>query len=257
MILDQIVAATRIRVKEAKEILPFEQIKAQALEMEKRKSFVFEDALRADGLSFICEVKKASPSKGVISEDFPYIQIASNYQAYGASAISVLTEPKFFQGSNQYLKEIRGVVSIPLLRKDFIIDAYQIYEAKVIGADAILLICSILTVEEMKEMIGLADTLGLSCLVEAHTKEEIKQALEAGARIIGVNNRDLKTFQVDIQNSITLRQYIPESVIFVSESGMQTRADMDCLRENGTDAVLVGEALMRSENVQQLLQELK
>ena len=257
MILDKIVEATKVRVQEAKKIVPFEVMQKKALQMGKSPTFVFEEALKADGLSFICEVKKASPSKGVISEDFPYIQIAKNYEASGAAAISVLTEPKFFFGSNQYLKEIREAVTIPIIRKDFTIEPYQIYEAKVIGADAILLICSILTTEQLREMIQLADSLGFSCLVEAHTKAEVMQALEAGARIIGVNNRNLKTFEVDIRTSVTLRKYVPDSVVFVSESGMKTKEDMNCLRENGTDAVLVGEALMRSENVQELLHEFK
>lgn len=254
MILDRIVEATKVRLNEAKQIVPFEVMKNKALQMEKSDTFVFEEALKEKGLSFICEVKKASPSKGIISEDFPYMQIAKNYEASGASAISVLTEPKFFLGSNQYLKEIREAVSIPLLRKDFTIDPYQIYEAKVIGADAILLICAILTTEQIKEMLHLANTLGLSCLVEAHTKEEVEQALEAGARIIGVNNRNLKTFEVDIHTSISLKQHVPDSIVFVSESGIQTPEDMQCLKENGTDAVLIGEALMRSNDIQQFLQ---
>ena len=257
MILDQIVETTKQRLKEAKEMISLEMIKDKAKQMNNNRAFDFEKALQNDGLSFICEVKKASPSKGVIAEYFPYIEIAKNYEAAGASAISVLTEPIFFQGSNQYLKEIRSEVSIPLLRKDFTIDPYQIYEAKVIGADAILLICAILSVEEMHNMIQLADMLGLSCLVEAHTKEEIEAALSAGARVIGINNRNLKTFEVDIETSIKLRKYVPENLVFVSESGIKSTMVVKRLQKIGTDAVLIGETLMHSSNVKQLLQHLK
>jgi indole-3-glycerol phosphate synthase len=223
--------------------------------------FAFEQALArkqaAGAIAFICEVKKASPSKGVIAADFPYIEIARDYQAAGADAISVLTEPDYFQGSNDYLTEIKEQVTIPVLRKDFIIDAIQIYEASLIGADAILLICSILDTDTIREYLEIADALGLSALVEAHDEAEVEQALAAGARVIGVNNRNLKTFEVDLQNSIRLRQLVPPEILFVSESGIRTAEDIAKLRENGTNAVLIGETLMRSGDKKAALDQLR
>lgn len=207
-------------------------------------------------ISFICEVKKASPSKGVLVEDFPYVKIAKEYEEAGASAISVLTEPEFFMGSIEYLKQIKENVKIPVLQKDFIIDEYQIYETSVIHADAILLICAVLNVETMKKFIKIADSLGLSCLVEAHDEKEIQMALDAGARVIGVNNRNLNTFEVDISNSIQLRNLVPKSIVFVSESGIKTANDIDALREIAVDAVLVGEALIKSGNIKDALSKL-
>jgi indole-3-glycerol phosphate synthase len=259
MILDQIVAATAKRVAALKETTTLDGLKSQA--KRSKNPFAFEKALArkqaAGEIAFICEVKKASPSKGVIAADFPYLEIARDYQAAGADAISVLTEPDFFQGANDYLTEIKAQVSIPVLRKDFIIDAIQIYEASLIGADAILLICAILTTAQIKEYLGIADALGLSVLVEAHDEAEVKQALAAGARIIGVNNRNLKTFQVDLQNSIRLRQLVPPEILFVSESGIRTAEDIAKLRENGTNAVLIGETLMRSGDKQGALDQLR
>lgn len=259
MILDQIVAATAKRVAALKETTSLEKLKSQATPA--KIPFGFEKALTQKSapreIAFICEVKKASPSKGVIAVDFPYVDIARDYQAAGADAISVLTEPDFFQGSNEFLTDIKEQVTIPVLRKDFIIDAIQIYEASLIGADAILLICSILDTEQIKEYIGIADSLGLSALVEAHDEAEIEQALAAGARIIGVNNRNLKTFEVDIDNSIRLRQLVPPEILFVSESGIRTPEDIAKLRKNGTDAVLIGETLMRSGDKKQELDKLR
>jgi len=208
-------------------------------------------------IAFICEVKKASPSKGVIAEDFPYLDIARAYEQAGADAISVLTEPDFFQGSDRYLAEIRGVVDIPLLRKDFIIDPFQIEQAACLGADAILLICAILTPVQLAEYCQMADTLGLSCLVEAHDEDELRMALSAGARVVGVNNRNLKTFAVDTQNSIKLRKLAPKEVVFVSESGIRTAEDVQFLRENGVDAVLIGETLMRAPDKKAALAALR
>ena len=207
-------------------------------------------------LSFICEVKKASPSKGVIAEDFPYLSIAKDYEAAGASAISCLTEPYYFQGSDQYLKEITDTVSIPVLRKDFTVDAYQIYEAKLLGASAVLLICAILTEEQLKEYGAIAESLGLSALVEAHDEEEVQMALRSGAKIIGVNNRDLRNFTVDIHNSVRLRKLVPEEILFISESGIKTAADIAVLKENGTNGVLIGETLMRSSHKKEELETL-
>lgn len=237
MILDTIAEKTRERVKIRKQTVPLEQLRKEAEQLSPDTGFPFERALGKEELSFICEVKKASPSKGLIAPDFPYLQIAGEYEAAGASAISVLTEPEFFLGSDRYLKEIAGKVSIPVLRKDFTVDAYMIYEAKLLGAAAVLLICAILTEEELKSYLTLADSLGLSALVEAHDRQEVEMALRCGARIIGVNNRDLKTFQVDITNSVRLRKLVPADILFVSESGMKTAQDIQILRENGTNAV--------------------
>ncbi len=256
MILDEIAAKTRERVAEAKAIIPLEEMKAKALAMEVTDAFPFAKALAKPGMSFICEVKKASPSKGLIAADFPYVDIARDYEDAGASAISVLTEPYYFQGSNAYLEEIVANVNIPVLRKDFTVDEYMIYEAKVIGASAVLLICAILTDEELTSWIKLAESLGLSALVEAHDAEEVSRAIAAGAKIIGVNNRDLKTFTVDIMNSVRLRELVPENVIYVSESGIKDALDVRRLKDNGTDAVLIGETFMRSPNKKQMFTEL-
>lgn len=256
MILDQIAESTRRRVEKQKLKKPLEQIKKEALLKPMSTDFPFEQMLRKKGMSFICEVKRASPSKGIIAEQFPYLDIAREYQEAGASAISVLTEPEFFKGSDQYLKEIADVVSIPVLRKDFTVDAYQIYEAKLLGASAILLICSLLEDRELQLFQGTAHHLGLSALVEAHDEKEVSRALKAKARIIGVNNRDLKTFTVDIRNSVILRKMIPEEVLYVSESGITTPEDVGELYRNKTSAVLIGETLMRSPDKKKMLEAL-
>lgn len=256
MILDQLAASTRKRVEQRKKEIPLTVIKAKAQALLATDDFPFEKALAAPGMSFICEVKKASPSKGLIAPDFPYLQIAKDYEAAGASAISVLTEPEYFLGSDQYLREIAREVSIPVLRKDFTVDAYQIYEAKTLGAAAVLLICALLTEEQLKEFLQIAHGLGLSALVEAHDEAEVKKAIRAGARIIGVNNRDLKTFTVDVNNSVRLRNLIPSNKIYVSESGIRDAADVGVLYRNGTNAVLIGETLMRSPDKAAMLREL-
>ncbi len=255
-ILDELADFSRIRVKEAKENISVDEIKARALELPKG-NFSFEQALKTDDISFICECKKASPSKGLIAPHFPYLQIAKEYEAAGANAISVLTEPSRFLGSDKYLEEIAKSVSIPCLRKDFIVDEYQIYEAKVLGASAVLLICSILPEDTIKSYIKICDTLGISALVEAHDENEVKSALRSGARIIGVNNRNLKNFTVDTENSKKLRALIPSDVLFVSESGVKSADDIKLLREIKADAVLIGETLMRAEDKKQKLQELR
>lgn len=264
MILEEIAAKTRLRMEERKNEVSFDKIKDMAEEMYQKEvcrtrtgQFRFEQALRAQGLSFICEVKKASPSKGVIAENFPYLDIAGEYEAAGASAISCLTEPFYFQGHDRYLEEIAGEVQIPVLRKDFTVDAYMIYEAKLLGASAVLLICTILNDQELREYRELAESLGMSALVEAHTAEEVCRALDSGAKIIGVNNRDLQTFEVDIQNSIRLRHLVPDGCVFVSESGIRNEEDMKALYENGTDAVLIGETLMRAPDKAQMIARLK
>ncbi|MDD2235119.1 MAG: indole-3-glycerol phosphate synthase TrpC [Desulfitobacteriaceae bacterium] len=257
MILDKIALRTVERVAALKTIKPMPQVIAEARSRDAETGFPFEKALRAPGLSFICEIKKASPSKGVIAEDFPYLQIAREYEEAGAAAISVLTEPYFFQGMDCYLTEIFREVNLPLLRKDFIVDSYQIYEAKIIGASAILLICALLDTKTLARYLEIAHRLGLSALLEAHTAGEVASALAAGARIIGVNNRDLKTFTIDMNTSIRLRKLIPDSVIFVSESGIQAPGDVALLRANGTDAILIGETLMRSADKKQQLAMLR
>ncbi|MBQ9871901.1 MAG: indole-3-glycerol phosphate synthase TrpC [Eubacterium sp.] len=255
-ILDELADYARVRTEEAKKKISSEEMRRQAEALPKG-DFPFEQALKKEGISFICECKKASPSKGLIAPDFPYLEIAKAYEAAGADAISVLTEPKWFLGSDQYLREIAAEVSIPCLRKDFTVDPYMIYEAKVLGASAVLLICSILTGEQLKEYREIADTLGLSALVEAHDEEEIRMALRSGARIIGVNNRNLKDFSVDTENSRKLRKMVPSDVLFVSESGVRTPEDVAKLREIGVDAVLIGETLMRAEDKKAKLAELR
>ena len=219
--------------------------------------FAFEQALRKEDVSFICECKKASPSKGLIAPNFPYLEIAKEYEAAGADCISVLTEPKWFLGNDEYLKEIAEAVSIPCLRKDFTVNEYQIYQAKVLGASAVLLICSILTEDQMKDYIRICDELGLSALVEVHDEREVQTALNTGARIIGVNNRNLKDFSVDTDNSRRLRELIPPDVLFISESGVRTAEDVSALRKIGADAVLIGETLMRASDKRAKLAELR
>ena len=255
MILDKIVDATIIRIEKAKKNISLNEIMMLAKKSE--PPFAFENALMQKDISFICEVKKASPSKGIIANDFPYIKIAKEYEKAGAAGISVLTEPDFFMGSVDYLKDIKQNVTIPVLQKDFIIDEYQIYEASAIGANAILLICAILSIAKVKKFIKIADSLGLSCLVEVHDEQEVKKAIEAGSRVIGVNNRNLKTFEVDINNSINLRGLVPKSIIFVSESGIKTTNDINALRGIGTNAVLIGETFMRSNHIKTELDVLR
>lgn len=247
-ILNEIAAKTKERVTELKREKPLEEIRERAEAMNRDTGFPFEKAIAAPGLSFICEVKKASPSKGVIVEEFPYLDIAGDYEKGGARAISVLTEPYWFQGSDDYLREIRQAVSIPIIRKDFVVDEYMIYEAKLMGADAVLLICAILTDEELKRFFDIADGLGLTALVETHDQEEVNRALTIGARLVGVNNRDLHTFTVDINNSIRYRQSVPEDVLFVSESGIRTKEDIRQLMENNVNGVLIGETMMRADD---------
>ena len=248
MILDTIVEATKVRVAKEKEMETPEAVKAAALALPSDTGFPFEAALRQQDFNFICEVKKASPSKGIIAEHFPYLDIAKEYEVAGAAAISVLTEPDFFKGDKKYLQEIASTVRIPVLRKDFIIDEYQIYQAKVWGASAILLICACLDVPTLTKFRELADSLGLSSLVEAHDEKEVQMAIDCGARIIGVNNRNLKDFTVDVQNSVRLRNLVQDDVIFVSESGLETPEDIQVLRDNNIGVALMGETFMRSPN---------
>lgn len=264
MILERIAGITRERIEKSKQELPLEILKQEIYKenelrcFHKRPAFAFEKALcKEKEISFICEIKKASPSKGIIAQEFPYLEIAQEYETAGADAISVLTEPEFFLGDNQYLTQISNQVTIPVLRKDFTVDEYQIYEAKFIGADAVLLICSLLDTDILKRYLSICDELGLSALVEAHDAAEVKSAIAAGARIIGVNNRNLKTFEVDLNNSIQLRELVPSDIIFVAESGIKTADDMRKLKNAGVNAVLVGETLMRSSDKKEQLQYLR
>jgi indole-3-glycerol phosphate synthase len=259
-ILDEIAGKTRLRVAKAKDAAPFEQTRAMALALadkEGTSALTFERAIAAPGLSFICEVKKASPSKGIIAADFKYLQTALEYEAAGAAAVSVLTEPDYFMGSDQYLREIAEALSIPALRKDFIIDPYQIYEAKLLGAKAVLLICALLDTQTLAEYIKTANDLNLSSLVEIHNEAEAEQALRAGARIVGINNRDLKTFRVDLGITAGLRSLIPAGILVVAESGIKSPEDVRALSGLNIDGALVGESLMRASDKKRFLAELK
>lgn len=255
-ILDELALHAKERVEKAKLQKPLEAIKAEALKL-KKGNFEFEKALKKSDMAFICECKKASPSKGIIAEEFDYLQIAKDYEKAGADCISVLTEPKWFLGSDEYLKEITSLVNIPCIRKDFTVEEYMIYEAKLLGASAVLLICSILTKEEIKHFIEICDSLGMSALVEAHDSVEIAMALECKARIIGVNNRNLKDFSVDTNNSRKLREAIPDDVIYVSESGIKDASDIKALKQVNVNAVLIGETLMKASDKTEKLKELK
>lgn len=257
MILDEIASETRERIAEKSKEIPLSEVRAEAESLPRGTERPFERALSGSDISFICEVKKASPSKGVIAEDFPYLRIALDYENAGAAAISCLTEPFRFLGCDQYLKEIAKAVKIPVLRKDFTVDEYMIYEAKILGASAVLLICSILSEQQLSEYLELSHCLGMSALVEAHDEAEVETAVRLGAKIIGVNNRDLKTFSVDTGNSAHLRGLVPPDRIFVSESGIQTAADVDGLRKIGANAALIGETLMRAEDKRAKLDELR
>ena len=255
-ILDKLAEHAVERVKAAEKMISRDEIKSRAAALPKG-DFAFEKALSKQDISFICECKKASPSKGVIAENFPYLEIAKEYEAAGADCISVLTEPKWFLGSDAYLREIAEAVSVPCLRKDFTVDEYMIYEAKLLGAQAVLLICSILSEEQIRDYIKICDVLGISALVEAHDGNEVRTAVNAGARIIGVNNRNLKDFTVDTDNSRRMRELVPENILFVSESGVQSAEDVQKLREVGADAVLIGETLMRAADKRSKLAELR
>ena len=256
-ILTTIADHARVRVAEAKNQVPLETLRAQALSMKLDTGFPFEQALSGSDIGFICECKKASPSKGLIAPEFPYLDIAKEYEAAGAACISVLTEPKWFLGQNEYLKEIAATVSIPCIRKDFVVDEYMIYQAKVLGASAVLLICALLDQAVLKRYLTLCDQLGLSALVEAHDETELSQALSAGARVIGVNNRNLRDFTVDLGNAERLRRLAPEEVLFVAESGIQTAEDIAVLRRAKVNGVLIGETLMRAADKKTMLAQLR
>lgn len=261
-ILDTLADTARQRVAKAKERTSLAELREQALAMPRDEQPAFERALQGtdaagDTLHFICECKRASPSKGLIATDFPYVEIAQAYEAAGASAVSVLTEPSKFLGDDAYLREIAQHVSIPCLRKDFTVDEYQLYEAKLLGAKAVLLICSLLETATIARYLQICEELGLAALVETHDADQVASALSAQARIVGVNNRNLHDFSVDIGTSIRLRQLVPPEVLFVAESGIHSAADTSALRENGVNAVLVGEQLMRSADKGAALSELR
>ncbi len=263
-ILQTIAERTRERIAHESEERPLDQVVGEARRLAEKEleddgsfRFPFERALRVPGMSFICECKKASPSRGVIAEDFDPVAIARDYEAAGAAAISCLTEPFWFQGRDEYLSAIANAVSIPVLRKDFVVDEYMIYQAKVLGAQAVLLICSILTDEQLVRYVSLAHELGLSALVEAYSPDEVPRALAVGVRVVGVNNRDLRTFKVDFGNSIRLRPLVGRERLFVSESGVRDAGDIRRLYDAGVDAVLVGETLMRQNDKATALAELR
>ncbi|AGI48414.1 Indole-3-glycerol phosphate synthase [Thermoplasmatales archaeon BRNA1] len=256
-ILKALADTAKIRVQNSRKLVSPMEMSHLATRMECDTGFPFEKALARDGMQFICEVKRASPSKGVIAEDFPYLDIAREYEAAGAAAISVLTEPSRFLGEGRFLKEISADVSVPCLRKDFIVDEYMIYEAKTLGASAVLLICAILNKDDLARFINIAHRLGMSALCEVRTASEIRMAVEAGARVIGVNNRDLTDFSVNLETSIILRRLVPKHILFVAESGISSREDVEALEKAGVDAVLIGETLMRSDDKKAKLAELR
>lgn len=257
MILDELAAYAQQRVLADKQVHPLDELKERCEAVSPRTPFAFEQALRGDDLSFICEVKKASPSKGIIAEHFPYLDIAKEYEQAGADCISCLTEPKWFLGSDAIFTDIRAAVQTPMIRKDFTVDEYQIYQAKLMGADAVLLICAILDTQTIEQYLGICETLGLTALVEAHDAKEIQSAVAAGARVIGVNNRNLKDFSVDFSNASRLRDLIPPESLYVAESGVSCVKDVADLRNIGADAVLMGEVLMRAPDKAALLAEMR
>lgn len=257
MILDILAEAARERVRRSEAQLPLGQLKRHALEAPAQPGFPFEQALSRPGINFICEVKKASPSRGIIVADFPYPEIARDYELAGAAAISVLTEPEYFLGRDEYLSEISQIVHIPVLRKDFTVSPYQLYQAKLLGASAVLLIRTLLDATILRDYINICDELGISALVETHDEREIESALNAGARVIGVNNRNLKDFTVDLGNSIRLRQLVPEEILFVAESGINTSAQVQRLHQHGVNGILIGEALMLALDKKAMIEELR
>jgi len=260
-ILDELSQYARVRVEQDKKKMSLRRLKEETDKLmsrgASRESFIFENTLKKEGLSFICEVKKASPSKGIIDPEFRYLDIAGEYEAAGADCISCLTEPKWFLGSDDIFRDIRAAVNTPMIRKDFTVDEYQIYQAKLMGADAVLLICALLNEAEIKKYLRICDELGLSALTETHDEEELKKAVSCGARLIGVNNRNLKTFEVDTENSRRLKEIAPEGVTFVSESGIRGIEDIPPLKAAGVDAVLIGEALMRAKDKAELLEAMR
>ena len=263
-ILDQLAQHARERVARDKEKISLDEMKTLAVNLAAADraevtagDLSFYSAVGKPGLSFICEVKKASPSKGIIDPEFHYLQIAEEYERAGADAISCLTEPKWFMGSDEIFSKIRAAVRMPMLRKDFVVDEYQIYQAKVMGADCILLICALMDTETIRRYLDICGSLGLAALVETHDEAEIRSAVSAGARMIGVNNRNLKDFSVDLGNAARLRELIPADRLYVAESGVKTAADAAALRRAGADAVLIGEAFMRAADKGAFLKKMR
>ena len=254
-ILDELAEYSRKRVREDRARTPIEELKKRCVI--NGREHVFYDALKKDGLSFICEIKKASPSKGIIAEEFPYLDIARQYENAGADCVSCLTEPSRFLGSDKIFTEIRSQINTPMIRKDFTVDEYQIYQAKCMGADAVLLICAILGAGTIEKYLYICDELKIDALVEAHNEAEIKDAVSAGAKIIGVNNRNLRDFSVDITNAERLREVVPETCVYVAESGVKNAADVTAIARSGADAVLVGEAFMRADDKAAMLKEFR
>jgi indole-3-glycerol phosphate synthase len=262
-ILEKLGEAAKKRVAAQKELVSEDEMreKAESIRSAEKAEHApeepFKKALAKDGISFICECKKASPSKGLIAPEFPFVDIARDYEKAGADAVSVLTEPEWFLGNDVYLREIADAVTIPCLRKDFTVDSYMIYQAKTLGASAVLLICAMLEQDTLEKYIGITEELGMSALVEAHDGDEIRKAVSAGAGIIGVNNRNLKNFTVDISNAEKLRDLVPPDIIFVAESGIRTGEDVRALEKAGADAVLVGETMMRAPDKTAMLESLR
>ncbi len=256
-ILDTIADYARMRVQRDRKETGLEELKSLCRQSGRADGAAFENALRRPGLSFICEVKKASPSKGIISPDFPYLDIARAYEQAGADCISCLTEPKWFLGSDDIFRDIRQAVSLPMLRKDFVVDEYQLYQARLMGANCVLLICALLDRTAVKRYLDICEELGLAALVEAHDAAEIRSAVQAGAKLIGVNNRDLRDFSVDFSNAARLRELIPPEAVYVAESGVKSPQDAAALRQIGADAVLIGETLMRADDKSRLLHAMK
>lgn len=256
-ILDTIARYARVRIARDKASISSGEMRERAFYLGRGNGRAFSAALAKPGLRFICEIKKASPSKGLIDPVFDYRKTASEYESAGADAVSVLTEPRWFQGSDEIFRNVRSLIRTPMLRKDFVVDDYQIYQARCLGADCILLICALLDTETIRSYLGICEKLGLAALVEAHDEEEIRSAVRAGAGIIGVNNRNLKDFSVDLRNASRLRDLIPRDVLYVAESGVKTAGDVRKLYQTGADAVLVGEALMRSPDKQRLLDDFR
>lgn len=256
MILDELAEHARERVALDKEKIPLDKMKDLAFSLSKN-NFRFEKALKENKISIIAEVKKASPSKGVISEDFPYIDIAKEYEKSGATCVSVLTEPKWFLGSDIIFRDVRRAIDLPIIRKDFTIDEYQIYQSKVLGADAVLLICALLDTDTIKAYLKICKELELSAIVETHNEEEIESAIKAGAKILGVNNRNLKDFTVNLDNASDLKKYVPDDIIFVAESGILSPQDGINLAKSGANALLIGEALMKTDSIENFINEIK
>lgn len=258
MILDEIIEKKRIQLNDEMRHISLEGWKQRIKRPGLHSTRDFYEALKRDGdISIIAEVKKASPSSGIIKEDFDPVSIAKEYCASDVQAISVLTEKNFFMGSDGYLVKIRQSLAVPILRKDFIIDLWQVYQSRCLGADAILLIVSVLSDDMLKKFQVVAGILGMQCLVEVHGKEEVERAVESGARIIGINNRDLKTFEVNLKTTEKLMNYIPHDRVVVSESGIKTTEDMKYLKDLGVDAVLIGETFMRSPSIKDTIDELR